>query len=204
MLRGARGDGTEAPLRGAASRQASARGPRIGGCATAFATTLALASAALPLAGPASPLLGQQIGRPGSGPYELPLEAGSAAPAAVGDVRLVFAHSPFGVAVTPDGHALYDLVFTTGSLPEPASLGPYSTLFAWAASTDLKQWLPLGPVTPGTTTVGPVSLDKFLVVVTAEATTSPSERTGPIVLHGASPSAWLQSFLTHPLFRGVQ
>jgi hypothetical protein len=26
---------------------------------------------------------------------------------------------------------------------------------------------------------------------------------GPTVLHGSSPSAWLQNFMTHPLFRNI-
>ena len=51
-------------------------------------------------------------------------------------------------------------------------------------------------------TVGHAELNKFLLVITAEAEAQPASRTGPTVLHGTSPSGWLQSFLSHPLFRG--
>ena len=43
-----------------------------------------------------------------------------------------------------------------------------------------------------------------MLVITAEATATPAERKGPTVLHGISPSGWLQSMITHPLFRGIQ
>jgi hypothetical protein len=51
--------------------------------------------------------------------------------------------------------------------------------------------------------VGPVELNKFLLIITAEADTTGAAHAGPTVLHGTSPSGWLQSFLTHPLFRGI-
>jgi hypothetical protein len=51
--------------------------------------------------------------------------------------------------------------------------------------------------------VGHADLNKFLLVITAEADTSGTASRGPTVLHGTSPSGWLQSFLTHPLFRGI-
>ena len=59
------------------------------------------------------------------------------------------------------------------------------------------------PVANGVSSVGPVALDKFLLVITAEADSAPTTHAGPTVLHGTSPSGWLQSFLTHPLFRGI-
>ena len=68
---------------------------------------------------------------------------------------------------------------------------------------DLKQWDRLGEVQNGTSTVGHAELNKFLLVITAEPSATPRAHTGPTVLHGTSPSGWLQSFLTHPLFRGV-
>lgn len=151
-----------------------------------------------------TPAAAQQVARSEVGPYDLLLLPGRASPGASGRARLVFAPSPFGIAVTADGHAIYDVQVTAKGLPPAASLGPYSAYIAWAASIDLSQWVRLGPVANGTTTVGPVHLDKFLVVITAEASTTPDRRAGPTVLHGTSPSAWLQSFLTHPLFRGIR
>jgi len=70
-------------------------------------------------------------------------------------------------------------------------------------SPDLTGWHRLGPVANGTTTVGHADLNKFLLVITAEADTTGASSRGPTVLHGTSPSGWLQSFLTHPLFRGI-
>jgi hypothetical protein len=138
-----------------------------------------------------------------AGPYDITLLSTSQAPAARGHARLIFAPSPFGVALTQDGHAVYDMQITASGLPQPSSLGAFTTYVAWAVSPDLAGWHRLGPVTNGTTTVGHADLNKFLLVITAEADTSGTASRGPTVLHGTSPSGWLQSFLTHPLFRGI-
>lgn len=140
---------------------------------------------------------------PGWGPFDINLLATPAAPAARGHAFLVYASSPFGVAVTADGRARFDARITASDLPAPSSLGAYTTYVAWEASTDLKQWRRLGVVTNGVTTVGSADHNKFLLVITAEADSAPAARAGPTVLHGTSPSGWLQSFLTHPLFRGA-
>jgi hypothetical protein len=139
----------------------------------------------------------------GAGPYDIPLFATAKAPAASGSARLVFAQSPFGIAVTADGHAQYDVQVTAAALPAPGSLGAYSVYVAWATTPDLKHWERLGAITNGTTTVGHVVFDKFLLVITAESGAAPKTRAGPTVLHGTSPSGWLQSFLNHPMFRGI-
>ena len=138
------------------------------------------------------------------GPYDIKLLNTPKTPAATGTGRLVFAQSPFGVTVTVDGRASYDVQLSLTGLPDPATLGPYKAYVAWATSTDLSKWHRLGPVANGTSTVGRVELNKFLLVITAEADTSAAEHKGPTALHGISPSGWLQSLVTHPLFRGVQ
>ncbi|HXF95649.1 MAG TPA: hypothetical protein VNI61_06060, partial [Gemmatimonadales bacterium] len=50
-----------------------------------------------------------------------------------GTVELRRVPSPFGVAVTRDGHHLYDLVVTLRGLPEPGALvaSPQATYVAW-------------------------------------------------------------------------
>jgi hypothetical protein len=53
------------------------------------------------------------------GPYDIALFNTPRAPAAAGAARLVFAPSPFGVAVTPDGHASYDVQLDVSGLPDP-------------------------------------------------------------------------------------
>jgi hypothetical protein len=138
-----------------------------------------------------------------AGPFDIPLFNTAKAPEAKGTARLIYAPSPFGVAVTADGHASYDVQIDAGGLPDPATLGTFTTFVAWAATTDLSQWVRLGVVKNGRSTVGHVEMNKFLLVVTAESSESPAMHAGPTVLHGTSPSGWLQNFLTHPLFRGI-
>jgi hypothetical protein len=136
------------------------------------------------------------------GPYDVALFNTPKAPDAKGGARLVFAQSPFGVAVTADGHASYDVQLDLSGLPAAASLGPYTAYVAWETTTDLSKWIRLGVVANGKTTVGRAELDKFLLVIAAESSAT-SAHAGPTVLHGNSPSGWLQSFLSHPLFRGI-
>jgi hypothetical protein len=140
---------------------------------------------------------------PLAGPYDIELLPTPAAPRAEGHATLLPPGSPFGVGVTEDGHAVYHIRVSASRLPRPDSLGRYSAYVAWAATPDLTEWVRLGAVANGTSVVGPVALNKFLLVVTAEADSAPASHTGPTVLHGTSPSGWLQSFLTHPLFRGI-
>jgi hypothetical protein len=139
---------------------------------------------------------------PRPGPYDLALHPTTAAPGAEGRARLISARSPFGIAVTEDGRARYDIRVSAAGLPRPGSLGRFTGYVAWAATPDLTHWVRLGTVRNGTSTVGPVELNKFLLVITAEPDTA-AGHTGPTVLHGTSPSGWLQSFVTHPLFRGI-
>ena len=138
------------------------------------------------------------------GPYDIILLNTPKTPTAKGTARLLWAQSPFGVTVTADGRASYDVQLTLTGLPEPSTLGPYRSYVAWAATTNLDKWYPLGAVKNGSSTVGKIELNKFMLVITAEASATPAERKGPTVLHGISPSGWLQSMITHPLFRGVQ
>ncbi|HEX6599584.1 MAG TPA: hypothetical protein VF034_09710, partial [Gemmatimonadaceae bacterium] len=126
------------------------------------------------------------------GPYDIKLHPTAAAPAVSGQARLVFAASPFGIAVTADGRARYDIQVTAAGLPGAGSSGAY---VAWATSTDLTKWVRLGTVKNGTTTVGHVDMNKFLLVITAEPDSAATTHSGPTVLHGTSPSGWLQSFL---------
>jgi hypothetical protein len=138
-----------------------------------------------------------------NGPFDIALFATSAAPAAEGAARLVYAPSPFGVAVTADGRARYDILITASRLPPPDSLGGYGAYVAWEVTPDLSAWRRLGAVRNGTSQVGPAELNKFLLVITAEPDSAAAAHHGPTILHGTSPSGWLQSFITHPLFRGV-
>ena len=101
------------------------------------------------------------------GPYDIQLRNTPKTPNARGTARLIFAQSPFGVAVTADGHASYDVQLSLSGLPEPSALGPYTAYVAWGVTTDLKQWRRLGPVGNGESTVGTIEFNKFLLVVAA-------------------------------------
>ncbi len=138
-----------------------------------------------------------------AGPFDIPLFSTSTAPDAHGTARLIFAPSPFGVTVTPDGVASYQVQLNLAGLPSPSSLGAFTTYVAWAATTDLSHWYRLGTVVNGASIVGLIELNKFLFVITAESDSLGSARKGPTVLHGIAPSSWLQSFVSHPLFRGI-
>ena len=160
---------------------------------TRFRAHFSIAVLAVGLTGPTGP----------TGPFDIPLFATQKVPTARGMARLVYAASPFGVAVTADGRARYDVQVTAAGLPAPSTLGDFTSYVAWEVTPDLTKWVRLGRITNGTTTVGTTDFNKFLFVITAESGPSPAVHTGPIVLHGTSPSGWLQTFLTHPLFRGV-
>jgi hypothetical protein len=138
-----------------------------------------------------------------AGPFDIPLFSTSTVPTAKGTGRLLYSSSPFGVALTADGVATYDVRIELSGLPDPASLGAFKAYVAWAVTSDLSRWDRLGPVANGTTTVGQAKINKFLLVITAEADSGSAVRAGPTILHGSSPSSWLQSFVSHPLFRGI-
>jgi hypothetical protein len=106
---------------------------------------------------------------------------------AAGGAMMMPARSPFGVAVTRDGAHVYDVTVAVDALPDPASLGALEYV-AWATTPRLSPWIRLGSVSPGRPAAGRVDFDKFLVFVSAESDPGATERTGPLVLRGASPS----------------
>jgi suppressor of ftsI len=93
--------------------------------------------------------------------------------------------------VTVEGVHRWDLELAIAGLPEPASLGPYHVYVAWATTPLLRPLLKLGTVANGRAVVGPIALNQFLVLVSAEASAAVAEREGPLVLRGASPSTRL-------------
>ena len=107
---------------------------------------------------------------------------------ATGVAQLTPPPTPFGAAVTVDGHHRFDTTFFLQGLPEPSTLGPYSTYIAWAAPTTLAPVTRLGAVTNGRVRTGQLALNKFYVMVSAEIADTVSERRGPLVLRGLSAS----------------
>ena len=97
--------------------------------------------------------------------------------------------TPFGVAVTAEGIPRHTPVVTLSDLPPASSLGSYSTYVAWATSIAFDDELRLGEVRNGTTRLGEIAMLQFRVLISAEATATPSRRSGPLVMRGTSPSA---------------
>ena len=110
-----------------------------------------------------------------------------------GFVELGRVASPFGVTVTPAGHHVRALTAHIEGLPPPGSLGPYAVYMAWATPLELHPVVPLGPVGNGEHRLGRVAFNKFLVMVSAEASADVETREGPLVLRGRSPSALMEA-----------
>jgi suppressor of ftsI len=106
-----------------------------------------------------------------------------------GVLQLAPPPSPFGAAVTRDGHHRFSTTFFLGGLPDPSALGEDLTTFvAWAAPPNMHPLVRLGPVRNGRVAAGELSLNKYYVLVSAEVADTVSERRGPLVLRGLSPS----------------
>ena len=109
-------------------------------------------------------------------------------PTPTGRAELGRVESLFGTRVSADGHHQFAVTLDLTGLPEPAAIGPYSTYVAWVTTPQLRPIVNLGEVTNGRRTVGRVGFDKFLILVTAEATPDTERWTGRIVLRGISAS----------------
>jgi suppressor of ftsI len=112
--------------------------------------------------------------------------------AASGVARLLPPASPFGIAVTKAGEPQHDIEFSLRDLPRPETLGNYSTLIAWAVTPQLHPVVRLGEVREGTTRLGRVPFDRFLVMITAEQSSRPERPGSRIVLRGSSASLRMQ------------
>jgi hypothetical protein len=118
---------------------------------------------------------------------------------ASGNGVLIPSYAPTGVAVTEQGHLMYDMEMTFSGLSAPA---PGATYIAWIAEPNLLKIIKLGEVSNGMKRYESISLNKFMVLVTVEKSAAVTTRSGPIVLRGISPSGLLQSFVGHDLFSG--
>jgi FtsP/CotA-like multicopper oxidase with cupredoxin domain len=105
-----------------------------------------------------------------------------------GVIELQPAQTPFGLAVTPDGALRHYLVATIHGLPAPQSLGRYAAYVAWLVDPGFATVRRLGAVRNGVVMLGESALDKFFVIVTAEASDTAGVMGGARVLRGLSPS----------------
>jgi FtsP/CotA-like multicopper oxidase with cupredoxin domain len=114
-------------------------------------------------------------------------------PTAQAVVHLRPVATPFGVGVLVDGRPRYRLVATVSGLPEPSTLGDFSTYVAWAYTLALDSAVKLGVVRNGVVDLGELSHVQFRVLVSAERSPTVRERGRQLVLRGTSPSARLMA-----------
>lgn len=131
------------------------------------------------------------------GYYDFPLVGTGQVPGigrADGVASVMFADSPFGVAISADGAYRYELSVSLPQLQEP----PGGHLTVWVTSPDLSHVERMGVLREGGS-VGTVTLNKYLVVVTLEPTDDPGATmwSGPIVSRGTSRSGLMHSLAGH-------
>ena len=112
---------------------------------------------------------------------------------AAGVIEIRRPWSPYGVTVTADGTHRHELIAWLARLPDPSTLGPYTTYVAWATPLALDPVVRLGEVTNGQNDLGTVAFNKYLVWVTAEASADVIEREGPLIVRGRSPSSRMEA-----------
>jgi suppressor of ftsI len=113
-------------------------------------------------------------------------------PAAVGAAQMRPAASPFGVAVDEAGVHRFELEVVAEGLPDPRSLGDYPVLIAWATTPLLRPFVKLGVLDDDGRARGTVAFNQFMVMISAERSADVTERTGPLLLRGTSPSMRLR------------
>lgn len=124
--------------------------------------------------------------------YCLELSAPPSVEGASGVIELGWKPGPFTIPVSSDGRLRYAPAAILSGLPDPSTLGPYTTYVAWVTNQLMHPVERLGPVTNGKTELPPIDLEKFFVLITAERSTGGTEPMGKLMLRGASPSTRLQ------------
>lgn len=109
-----------------------------------------------------------------------------------------FASSRFGVAVSEAGHYLYDVEVAATGLP-PRSDGAY---VVWVATSDLDEWVNLGPIAPGRVATGQVGWNKFIVFVTGESSADAEAWSQEFYFSALSPSSRMHTMVGHGPFSG--
>ncbi len=115
-----------------------------------------------------------------------------------GAATISYAHSPFGLSVTPDGEYVYDLHVEFSGLPSTSG-----DFVVWVTKADLSEVNAVGRLDGEQKIEARVDWNKFLVVVTLEAATEPLGETwnGPIVFRGMSRSGRMHTMAGHGPFQ---
>ncbi|NND73231.1 MAG: multicopper oxidase family protein [Rhodothermales bacterium] len=112
----------------------------------------------------------------------------------VGRVDLLRPESPFTVAVDRDGMHRYRIKIDLENLPDPATFGVgYETYIAWLTTPELRLVAKLGEVKNGSQVVGEVSLNKYIILISAEENSAVEQRSGKLVLRALSPSSLMEA-----------
>jgi FtsP/CotA-like multicopper oxidase with cupredoxin domain len=123
--------------------------------------------------------------RPDQNLYCIRLLPTGVAEEASGTAALEWSPNPYTVSVNRDGSMQYAVTFELAGLPAPAKRG---AIVAWAAPPSMSPLVRLGTVRNGRVTIGPVALDRFLILVSNEPDSSARDRKGPLLLRGESAS----------------
>lgn len=129
-------------------------------------------------------------------PPRVELDPSDASTGLEGWMELTFARSPYGVTVSPEGKYVYDLVLGVRSQRSSED----RTLVAWATTRDLDEVVKLGVLDGDMRVTGQVDWNKFLVLVTREASESVETWEGSILLSGMSPSGRMHTMRGHGIF----
>ena len=117
---------------------------------------------------------------------------------AEGKADVVFARSPYGLALSADGSYIYELRLSIDKLA-PARNGAY---VAWVTTPQLDQRVRLGALDADHKVSGTVGWNKFLVVVTLEEDEAEGAESwsGPVVVRGMSRSGLMHTQAGHGPF----
>ena len=122
----------------------------------------------------------------------IPLTPTGAVATASGLIELKPLMSPFGVSVTIEGRYNYDAVTTVKNLPEPSSMGPYTTWVLWVATPSLDKVRNLGAIKNDQPVTARVDFTKMMYMVSAEPNAT-VDKFHALVLVGRSASARVQN-----------
>ena len=111
---------------------------------------------------------------------------------ASGRVELGRIPGPFTIAVSADGRLLHQPVVWLDGLPPASSLGRFTKYVAWLATPVMHPVVKLGEVRNGRNVLPTIGIEKFLILVTAEASLDVTEPGGRAVMRGQSPATRLQ------------
>lgn len=109
---------------------------------------------------------------------------------------VTFLPSPFGVAISKTGSYVYQLGLVVEGLPS----APSGAYVAWISTPQLDRVQRLGDLVDGRID-GTVEWNKFLVILTLEPNSEPTDRwTGPVVARGMSRSGMMHTMAGHGPF----